>query len=139
MSWLLRQRGDLIEATRLAVRAVDCAKVIGESTHRHMNSLSNLGLMYYHLSRFDDAQSQWNSALNIAKELLGPLYVDTGIGNNLALLCYQQGRFNDAERYHLDIYLRRKEILGRDPCWLESAESWYWTWTLIRERPMKLD
>jgi tetratricopeptide (TPR) repeat protein len=114
MSWFLRQTGDLAAAKRLAVRAVDCAKVFGEGQNQHMNSLSNLGLIYYTLSRFKDAQEQWTGALEIGKKLLGSSYVDIGIGNNLALLCYQEGRFKEAEKYHLEIYLRRKANLGEN-------------------------
>ncbi|KAH0565545.1 hypothetical protein GP486_001058 [Trichoglossum hirsutum] len=114
MSWFLRQTGDLAAAKRLAVRAVGCAKVFGEGQHQHMNSLSNLGLIYYHLSLFRDAKEQWTDALEMGKKLLGPSYVDTGIGNNLALLCYQEARFKEAERYHLEIYLRRKDTLGEN-------------------------
>ena len=112
MSWFLRQTGDLTAAKQLALRAVDCTKVLCEGQQQHMNSISNLGLMYYSLSSFRDAQEYWEMALEMAKKLLGPGYVDTGIGNNLALIYYQQGRFKEAEKHHLQIYLRRKEVLG---------------------------
>jgi tetratricopeptide (TPR) repeat protein len=112
MSWFLRQTGDLTTAVGLANRAASCARLLEEGTARHMDSLSNLGLINYHLSRFAEAQKQWIEALQIAKSLHGSAYVDTGIGNNLALLYYQQGSFKDAEGHHLDIYLRRREVLG---------------------------
>jgi tetratricopeptide (TPR) repeat protein len=111
MSWFLRQTGNLAAATRLAVRAADCAKVLGEGQRQHMNSMSNLGLMYYHMSRFKEAEKQWISSLQLGKKLLGSGYVDTGIGNNLALLYYQEGRFEEAEKHHLEIYMRRKDVL----------------------------
>jgi tetratricopeptide (TPR) repeat protein len=113
MSWFLRQTGELTEAVRLAIRAVDCAKIFGEGQHQHMNAVSNLGLMYYTQSRLKEAHEQWISALEMGKRLLGsPGYVDTGIGNNLALIYYQEGRFDEAEEHHLQLYERKKVILG---------------------------
>jgi tetratricopeptide (TPR) repeat protein len=113
MSWFLRQTGQLSEATRLAIRAVDCAKAFGEGRHQHMNAVSNLGLMYYTQSRLKEAHEQWINALEMGKTLLGsPGYIDTGIGNNLALLYYQEGRFDKAEEHHLQIYERRNPLLG---------------------------
>jgi tetratricopeptide (TPR) repeat protein len=112
MSWFLRQTGDLPAAERLAVRAVNFAKVLGESEIQHMNSISNLGLIYCDQSRFKEAREQWQSALKMGSKLLGKDYVDTGLGNNLAQLCYQEGNFKDAERYHLNIFRSRTRILG---------------------------
>jgi tetratricopeptide (TPR) repeat protein len=103
----------LAEALRLAIRAVDCAKIFGEGQHQHMNAVSNLGLMYYTQSRLTEAHEQWISALEMGKKLLGfPGYIDIGIGNQLALLYYQEGRFDEAEVHHLQFYERKKIILG---------------------------
>lgn len=112
MSWYLRQIGELAVAKQLAIQAVKCAKVLCEGQQQHMNAISNLGLMHYSLASFRDAQKYFEMALEMAKNLRGPGYVDTGIGNNLALIYYQQGRFKEAEKHHLQIYLRRREVLG---------------------------
>jgi hypothetical protein len=95
MSWFLRQTGDLTAAAGFANRAVSCAKLLGEGTRQHMDSLSNLGLLNYHLSRFEQAGKQLTEAVQIVQSILGPTYLDTGIGNILTLILYQQGRFKD--------------------------------------------
>jgi tetratricopeptide (TPR) repeat protein len=111
MSWYMRQIGDLATAERLAFRGVTGAEVLGESQHQHMNSISNLGLVYYHQSRFKEARDQWIRALEMGRKLFGSNYVDTGIGNQLALLHYQEGRFDEAEKLHVEIYERRMLVL----------------------------
>jgi hypothetical protein len=111
LSWYLRQIGDLAEAERLSIRAVDCAKFFGEGQGQHMNSVSALALVYYHQSRFREAKEQWRSAFMMARKLHGKDYVDVGIGNDLALVYYEEGCFVEAESIHSQIYERRKEIL----------------------------
>jgi tetratricopeptide (TPR) repeat protein len=111
MSWYMRQVGELAMAEKLAFRGVIGAEVLGEGKQQHLNSISNLGLVYYHQSRFKEAREQWTKALEIGRKLLGSNYVDTGIGNQLALLHYQDGRFDEAEKLHHEIYERRMLVL----------------------------
>jgi tetratricopeptide (TPR) repeat protein len=111
MSWYMRQIGDLAMAEKLAFRGVTRAEVLGEGKEQHLNSISNLGLIYYHQSRFKEARDQWTRALEMGKKLLGANYVDTGIGNQLALLHYQDGRFDEAEKLHREIYEKRMLVL----------------------------
>ena len=111
MSWYMRQIGDLAMAEKLAIRGVTGAEILGEGKLQYLNSISNLGLVYYHQSRFNEAREQWTKALEMGKLLLGPASVEKGIGNQLALLEYQDGRFDEAEKLHLEIYERRMLIL----------------------------
>jgi hypothetical protein len=103
----------LAEVLRLAIRAVDCAKIFGEGQHQYMNAVSNLGLMYYTQSRLTEAHEQWISALEMGKKPLRfPGYIDTGIGNQLALLYYQEGRKQILEKRAKYMGEHHPETLG---------------------------
>ena len=78
-----------------------------------MNAVSNLGLMYYTQSRLTEAHEQWISALEMGKKPLRfPGYIDTGIGNQLALLYYQEGRKQILEKRAKYMGEHHPETLG---------------------------
>ena len=77
--------------------AVTEFEAVVELTPDDGNALSNLGLTYYLMDRWDDAEKTWNRSLAISR--------DVPVMYNLATLYYYQHRYDDA-RHMLEELLK---------------------------------
>ncbi len=60
--------------------------------------LNDLGWLYYHQGKYDQAETLYKRALDIRKRVLGDLHHDTATTlNDLGLLYENQGKYEQAE------------------------------------------
>jgi tetratricopeptide (TPR) repeat protein len=97
------QGGNLVEAERLWLEVVRKAEPLGgKEGPRFVCSLERLADVYTKQNKMAQAESLYSEALITKTRVLPPHSLHTaGSVNNMAKVCYFQGKYDDAERFAL--------------------------------------
>ncbi|MCP4443057.1 MAG: CHAT domain-containing protein [Aureispira sp.] len=106
---------DIKSAKSYLTKAVDLLNVKTPKSKLFMNSLSDLGVVYYYEGQFDKVEELWLKARDLRKEVLGsrdPKYVSSL--NNLGALYQKMGNYEKAKSFYIEAMPIRKETLGEE-------------------------
>jgi tetratricopeptide (TPR) repeat protein len=124
--------GDALGSLPFLLNAVDAFDALGETkTRRTAHIVSNLGVAFDRLERYEDAEVAARRALAIFEELHGENHREVAIAlNNLAGVVHAQGRRED------ELALRRRESAiwrvvapPEDPMRMQSLSAFAWNLT----------
>ena len=115
-SWLAGaayRRGDLDEAIRLTLIALEEADELGEADPRYATTVNNLGVFYYSKGRYDKAESMHQRALALREKVLGPEHPEVAQSlSNLAELYRVLARYDRAKSLYERSLIIREKALG---------------------------
>ena len=94
------ERQDYTSAVQHFKSALGIAKKFAKNDLRLAESLSWLGVLYYHQERYIEAESLYKQELAIQEQVLGSQYPDITFSlTRIAKLYYTQGRYDEAEHF----------------------------------------
>lgn len=110
---LFREVGDFEKAEPLYLRAIQIRQQHQNAAHPDLiANWNNLGLMYSHSGRYDDALTCFKNCLVMELTSFGTPAQDGGVYNNLAVLQRRRGLYDEAENFIRQAIERDRAIYG---------------------------
>ncbi|MCU0936760.1 MAG: tetratricopeptide repeat protein [Gammaproteobacteria bacterium] len=93
-------QGQLAQAERLYVAALEEAQTLGAEDPRLAAALNNLGVLYVRAQQFERADELYRKALEVRQKALGPSHPQVGQSlSNLAYLRQAEGKLEESESF----------------------------------------
>jgi tetratricopeptide (TPR) repeat protein len=130
-AYYANSRGSYSDAERMLLKSIQVRKnVLGQEHQGTLNSLGNLGLIYWHQGRLKEADELHVQVIETKKRVLGQEHPNTLVSiNNLGSIYWAQGRLKEAEELEVQVMEIRKRVLGQEhPDTLRGMNTLAWTW-----------
>jgi tetratricopeptide (TPR) repeat protein len=116
ISQLLKQQIQYKAAERMHLRALaGYEKALGPDHTSTLDTVNNLGILYYSQDKLADAEQMYERALAGYEKALGPDHTSTlETVHNLGLLYCSQGKLDEAERMYARALAGYEKALGSD-------------------------